>query len=63
MITHGKSPLFESLQIFITLSGVVLLMFLQSVVEKLLAWLGLNPTTLDLSSQLGALDHLAMATP
>jgi len=29
-------------------------------VEKLLAWLGIEPTTLDLSSQSSALDHLVM---
>jgi len=37
--------------------------FLQSGVQKLLAWLGIVPTTLDIDSKSGAFDHLAMATP
>jgi len=32
------------------------------VVEKLLAWLGIESATLDLDSQSGAFDHLAMAS-
>jgi len=35
--------------------------FLQSWVEKLLAWPGIEPTTKDLSSQSGAFDHSATA--
>jgi len=38
-------------QIPVTPTEGVLLIFLQSEVEKLLAWLGIDPTTLDLSSQ------------
>jgi len=53
-----------SLQISITLTEGGLLIFLQSGVEKLLAWAaGIQPTTLDFSSQSGAFDLSAMATP
>jgi len=40
-----------------------LLIFLQSGVEKLLAWLGIEPATLVFSSQPGAYDLSATATP
>jgi len=33
------------------------LMFLQAGIEKVLVWLGIEPVTLDLSSQSGAYDH------
>jgi len=45
-----KSSLTESLQITITLTRGALLGFFQSGVEKLLAWLGIESATLDLSS-------------
>jgi len=35
---------------------------MQSGVEKLLAWLGMEAATWDLSTQLGAFDHSATAT-
>jgi len=37
----------ESLRIAITLTQGALLIFLQSGFEKLLSWLGIEPTTLD----------------
>jgi len=40
-----------------------LLIFLQSRVEKLLAWLGIEPTPSDFGSQSGMFDLSAMATP
>jgi len=54
-----------SLQITITLIERTMLIFLQSGVKKLLAWAasGIESTTLDLSSQSGAYDLSAMATP
>jgi len=52
------------MQITITLTESTLLIFLQSRVEKLLAWVvGIEPTTLDLSFQSGAYDLSATATP
>jgi len=42
--------------------GGTLLIFLQSVVEKLHAWPGIKPTTLDLGSQSVAFDLSATAT-
>jgi len=36
---------------------------LQSGTEKLLAWQGIDPTTLDLSSHSGAFGPFAMVTP
>jgi len=44
----------------IILSEGALLIYLHYRVEKLLSWLGIQSTTLDLSSQSGAFDHLAM---
>jgi len=52
-----------SLQITITLTESTLLIFLQSGVEKLLVWPVIEPTTLGLSSQSGAFDHLATTIP
>jgi len=40
-----------------------LLIFLQYGVQESLAWPRIEPTTLDLSSPLGAFDHSAMAIP
>jgi len=52
------------MQITVTLTESALLIFLQSVVKKLLAWQpGIEPTTLDLSSQSGAYDLSATVTP
>jgi len=39
------------------------LIFFQCLVEKLQAWLRIEPPILDLRSQLGAFDHSAMAIP
>jgi len=39
-----------------------ILIFLQSGIETLLGWPGIEPTTLDLSSLSGACDLSAMAT-
>jgi len=39
---------------------VCLVDFLLSGVEKLMAWLGIEPTTLDPNSQPGLFDHLAV---
>jgi len=61
VVTQGKSSLLESIQITITLTYGVLLIFLQSEVEKLLGWLRLNPTTFDPSFQSGSFDHQATA--
>jgi len=53
----------ESLQINIKLTEITLLIFLRSRIEKLPAWVGTEPTTLDLDYQSGAFDHKAKATP
>jgi len=53
----------ESLQISITLAEGALLIFSQYGVEKLLAWPGIEPTPLDLSSQSGVYDLAATTTP
>jgi len=51
-----------SLQIAITLNESALLIFLQSGVEKLLTWPGIEPTTLDLGSQSSGYGHSAKPT-
>jgi len=52
-----------TLQITTTLTEDALLIFWQLGVEKMLAWPGIEPTTLNLSSQSGgAFDHLATVT-
>jgi len=50
------------LQITITLTECALLIFLQSGVEKLIAWLGIERKTVELGSRSGAYDFSAMAT-
>jgi len=51
-----------SLQIIITLTEDAYLIFLQSGVEKLLAWPKIEPIIINLLSQSGAYDLSAMAT-
>jgi len=51
-----------SLEIIITLSKCVLLIFFKSMAEKLLAHPGIEPTILDVASQSLANDNSALAT-
>jgi len=50
------------LQFFITLKDSVVFIFLQSCAEKLLAWQGIEPTTLGIVSQAGSFDFSEMKT-
>jgi len=52
----------EAPQATITLTKCAMLIFLQSWAQKLLAWLGIEPTLFDLDSQSCAFDHSTMAT-
>jgi len=52
----------RSLQITISLTQGTVLILLKYRVEKLLAWLWIEPTTLDLGSQSGPCDLSAIAT-
>jgi len=58
-----KSNLMSTVTVdyYIGVTESALLIFLQSRVEKLLAWLDVEPTSLDLSFQSGSHDRLASA--
>jgi len=61
-----KSPTIEVngfLQVSITLTYGALLIFFQSEVKKLLVWLAIEPTTLDLGSKSGVVDLSDTTSP
>lgn len=58
--SQNKNP--WSQQTFFSSTEYALLIFLQTKIEKLLAQLGIKPTTLDISFQSGIYDNSATAT-